>query len=308
MHFWEKFRAEPTTEEQGLITIPLPPPIQQAKEVLALCARDHEQLILFWKEHFGSPPKTPTLLVNPKWLTADSQAGAFGFRLCGWKGVVYGRRIGDLQYAKQSLKTYLIEGLCLKPEIRQKGLTPLLLDACVAHLQRELPDTRFIFLKEGRSAPTDVLASDTYIYRRLRSSNKKPSKALQPHEAKELFTQLATASGNQWLTNEFGLPNSRTSFYASPCKKALMAITETHQCHHLDGRRLGLITGYISAEDTPPQIQEDLLQRQPYSWIWSPSSYVSDPINWLQDGFVSYQPFLFAVKPQIRMSNIFLAL
>lgn len=306
MHFWEKFRNLASSEEQDLVLLPLPrQPIQQAKEVLSLSLRDYEQLILFWKEHFGSPPKTPTLLVNPKWLTADSMTGSFGFRLCGWKGVVYGRRIGDLQYKKKSLKTYLIEGLCLKPKERQKGLTPLLLDACVAHLQRELPDTRFIFLKEGQTAPTDVIASDTYMYRRLRSADKKPSKALQAQEAKELFAQLSTAS--EWLTNEFGLPNSRTAFYASPCRKALMAVTETHQCHHLDGRRLGLITGYIAAEDASPQIQEDLLQRQPYSWIWSPSSYVSNPVPWLQDGCISYQPFLFTVKPQIRMSNIFLA-
>ncbi len=307
MPFWERFRGTSQPEEQGLILIPLPrsaPPL--SKDVLTLSSRDYEQLILFWKEHFGTPPKTPTLLVNPKWLAADATTGNLAFRLRGWKGVVYGRRIGDLLYDKQSMKTFLIEGLCLKPEERQKGLTPLLLDACVRHLCEAMPYTRFIFLKEGRSAPTDVLASDTYMYRRLRSQDKLPGKPLTAPAAKELFATLTAGSSTPWLTNEFGLPNSRTSFYGN--SKAMIAVTETHQVHHLDGRRLGLITGYITAPDAPPEAQEDLLKRQPYSWIWSPSSYVSDPSLWLQDGYVSYQPFLFTVQPQIRMSNIFLAL
>ncbi len=306
MGFWNRFQGQ--AQEDGLSTLPLPAaPIQTHKDIKPLCQEDYIQLIIFWKEHFGSPPRTPTLLVNPKWIQADAQAGNFGFRFRGWRGVVYGRRIGQITLNRENsnIETYLIEGLTLKPDERQKGLTPLLLDACVAHLQQKMPNTRFLFLKEGKKAPTDVLASDMYLYRRLRAADKKPRKPLTSEKAKELFLKLTAGSHESWLSNDFGLPNSRTNFYATKCEQALMAVTETHQVHHLDGQRLGLITGFISLK---PNLQEELLNAQPYVWIWSPSSYVSDPSKWLQDGLISYQPFLFTVKPQVKMANVFLAL
>jgi hypothetical protein len=324
MGFWNRFQGAP--QEDGLRALPLPTaPIQIHKDIKPLSKEDSNQLITFWKEHFGSPPRTPTLLVNPKWIQADTQAGNFGFRLRGWRGVVYGRRIGVITLNRENSKieTYLIEGLTLKAEERQKGLTPLLLDACVAHLQQKLPTTRFLFLKEGKKAPTDVLASDTYMYRRLRIADKRAQKPLTPEKAKEIFLKLTAGSHESWLSNDFGLPNSRTNFYATKCEQALMAVTETHQVHHLDGQRLGLITGYVALKqsdawplaESPPfgtqtqsNHQEELLNAQPYGWIWSPSSYVSDPALWLQDGYVSWQPFLFTVKPQVKMANVFLAL
>ena len=316
MGFWKAYSASGQAEE-GLITLPLPSTlIKTSKDIKVLSQEDNTQLILFWKDHFGSPPRTPSLLVRGEWIQADAMAGSFGFRLRGWKGVVYGRRIGAITLTRENkqIETYLIEGLTLKPEERQKGLTPLLLDACVAHLQNTLPTVRFLFLKEGRRAPTDALASDMYLYRRLSSKDKKLSKAIKPEEAKKLFNKLTNLSPESWLSNEFGLPNSRTNFYATPCGQALMAVTETHQVHHLDGQRLGLITGFVCAaaleqsEETKSVLQEKLLAAQPYVWIWSPSSYVSDPTHWLQDGLISYQPFLFTVKPQVKMANIFLAL
>jgi hypothetical protein len=313
MGFWAKYVGSQT--EEGLTILPLPTePIQVSKSIKTLSQEDYSQLILFWKEHFGSPPRTPALLVRLEWLAADQATGNFAFRLHGWKGVVYGRKIGSLTLGreKSKIETYLIEGLTLKPEERQKGLTPLLLDACVAHLQRSLPDTRFLFLKEGKKAPTDALASDMYLYRRLRTADKRSRRASKPEDAKALFQELTAGSQENWLTNDFGLPNSRTNFYMSRCCKALMAVTETHQCHPLDGQRLGLITGFVCAaaleQSNKALLQEELLQTQPYVWIWSPSSYVSDPTLWLQDGSMSYQPFLFTVKPQVKMANIFLAL
>ncbi len=316
MGFWNRFQ-EASSQEDGLRTLPLPPEqIKTSKDIKSLSQEDYNQLIIFWKEHFGSPPRTPTLLVNPKWLQADARVGNFGFRLRGWKGVVYGRKIGSvfLNRAPEKIQTYLIEGLTLKLDQRQKGLTPLLLDACVAHLQKILPTTRFLFLKEGKKAPTDALASDMYLYRRLRAADKKPRKPLSAEDARSLFEKLTAGSQQSWLSNEFGFPNSRTNFYATLCGNALMAVTETHQVHHLDGQRLGLITGFIinqaleQSSHRDALLQEELLAAQPYVWIWSPSSYVSDPSNWLQDGLISYQPFLFTVKPQVKMANIFLAL
>lgn len=318
MGFWHAYAG--SHAEEGLTILPLPAaPIQVSKSIKTLSQEDYNQLILFWKEYFGSPPRTPALLVRLEWLTADAVTGNFAFRLHGWKGVVYGRRIGNLslEREKSKIETYLIEGLTLKPEERQKGLTPLLLDACVAHLQRSLPSARFLFLKEGKKAPTDALASDMYLYRRLRTDSRweKPTKAIKPEDAKALFQELVasrrtTGSQESWLTNDFGLPNSRTKFYMSRCRNALMAVTETHQVHPLDGQRLGLITGFICAAalEQSAALQEELLAAQPYVWIWSPSSYVSDPAQWLQDGLISWQPFLFTVKPQVKMANIFLAL
>jgi hypothetical protein len=314
MGFWKAY-SNSATSEDGLRAIPLPSePIQISKDIKPLSQEDTQQLIIFWKDHFGSPPRTPSLLVRSEWLQADSHVGSFGFRLRGWKGVVYGRRIGSvfLNRENNQIETYLIEGLTLKPDEREKGLTPLLLDACVAHLQQKLPTSRFLFLKEGKKAPTDALASDTYLYRRLRAADKKPRKPLSPEQAKTLFEKLTANSQETYLSNEFGLPNSRTNFYATTCGQALMAVTETHQVHHLDGQRLGLITGFICApaleQSKKAILQDELLAAQPYVWIWSPSSYVSDPTNWLQDGLMSYQPFLFTVKPQVKMANIFLAL
>ena len=313
MPFWNQFANTAANEKEGLSLIQFPTcqnPL--SKDIKLLLSEDYEELIIFWKTHFGSPPRTPTLVVNPKWLQADAATGNFGFRLRGWKGVVYGRKMGSFYLSNQTQQKqpiYLIEGLTLQKEQRSKGLTPLLLDACVEHLQRTMPDTRFFFIKEGKRAPTDCLASDMYMYRRLRSSDKKPSKALKAEEATTLFTELSKGSASPWLTNEFGLHNSRTSFYATRCRRALMAITETHQCHHLDGQRLGLITGWITSAPLHESIklQEELLAAQPYVWIWTPSSYVSDPTPWLQDGSISYQPFLFTVKPQVKMDHIFLA-
>ena len=313
MGFWENYKS--SSKEEGLSILPLPTKsIQVSKDIKLLCEEDYTQLILFWKDHFGSPPRTPTLLVRLEWLAADQATGNFAYRLHGWKGVVYGRKIGSIALLRENSKieTFLIEGLTLKPEERQKGLTPLLLDACVAHLQKALPNNRFLFLKEGKKAPTDALASDMYLYRRLRAADKKPRKPISAEAARALFQELTAGSPQSWLTNEFGLPNSRTNFYTSRCCKALMAVTETHQCHPLDGQRLGLITGFVCAATLEQSetviLQEELLAAQPYVWIWSPSSYVSDPTQWLQDGLISYQPFLFTVKPQVKMENIFLAL
>ena len=316
MGFWAKYIISQAEAQEDCLTIfPLPTtPIITSKDIKVLCQEDYSQLILFWKEHFGSPPRTPTLLVNPKWLTADKATGNFAFRLRGWKGVIYGRKIGNLALLreKNNMETYIIEGLCLKPEERQKGLTPLLLNACLEHLQKILPRTRILFLKEGKQAPTDAIASDMYLYRRLRSADKRPRKPIKPEDAKKLLYKLTEGSHESWLTNDFGLPNSRTNFYMSRCGQALMAVTETHQCHHLDGQRLGLITGFVCnstlEQSDQALLQEELLNSQPYVWIWSPFSYVSDFSKWLQDGSVSYQPFLFTVKPQVKMANIFLAL
>jgi hypothetical protein len=316
MGFWENYTSERIeVTQEGLSVQPLPSVlIKTSKDIKSLSQEDYAQLILFWKEHFGSPPRTPTLLVNPVWLQADASTGNFAFRLRGWKGVIYGRKIGriSLNRENQHVETYLIEGLCLKAEERQKALTPLLLDACLLHLQKFLPNTRVLFLKEGKKAPTEALVSDTYLYRRLRAANKNRRKPIKAEEAKILFKKLTEDSQQSWLSNEFGLPNSRTNFYATPCRNALMAVTETHQIHHLDGQRLGLITGFIcdAALEQRDQVilQEELLNSQPYVWIWSPSSYVSDPTQWLEDGLISYQPFLFTVKPQVKMANVFLAL
>ena len=91
----------------------------------------------------------------------------------------------------------------------------------------------------------------------------------------------------------------------------MMAITETHQCHPLDGRPIGLVTGWISSKDVTQMersiAQEDILKAQPFTWLWSAKSHIEETNReWFNDGMLWWQPYLWnaAVEPK----NLFLIL
>jgi hypothetical protein len=90
-----------------------------------------------------------------------------------------------------------------------------------------------------------------------------------------------------------------------------MAITETHQCHPLDGRPIGLVTGWITSNEITSIersiAQEDILKAQSFTWIWSAKSFIeTNNREWFNDGMLWWQPYLWnaAVHPR----NLFLIL
>jgi hypothetical protein len=281
-----------------------------------------EEASLFWRDHFRKHKKSPPLLVDPSWLHADIAAGGFGLRLADKGktiGTVWARPGGEFYLTTEPsirVKSVYSDGLCLCPEVRGKGHIQKLLEGILTTtVQRFGPEIRCLFLKEGRHVPAKALASDIYLYRRIHD-HQRPRPLEEPiplNKAKQIFNKLSKLYKEPWLIND-PAPHSllRTQFYTDPTESCLLAITETHQHHLLDGRRLGLITGWIADQvlrsDTQALLQQYLLVRQPYTWIWSPSSYIIDHKEWLYDGLMSWYPYQWGPKEKVPMERIFFIL
>ncbi len=325
--FWQRpplSRNKPSlTRRKGFIAITDLPDYAPSQNTTLLSPKEAS---IFWQKHFGSPPRTPLLHVREEWLEADLAAGAIGMKLTDNQGEIIGtiwaRPIGNFYVTKEpqhQIPILYVEGLCLKPEVRGKGYTRQLLNALGTEtMKRYGPEMRFLFLKEGHSIPTSTLGFDLYIYKRfshrdtLSSTIKTP---LELDKAKEIFRALTQKKNSgPYLTN-FGTgptENSRTQLFTDPTESCLLAITETFQHHHLDGRRLGLITGWIADPDLPIEthayLQQYVLARQPYTWIWSPTSYIIDNYSWHYDGAISFQPFEWWCTPTFGVKRLFIML
>lgn len=314
--FWTRVEATLNPKKAGNILIyPLPSYTKPSQDIRPL---QPEEAVIFWREKFGSPPRTPHLLVHPSWLLADTMAGGFGLRIAN-EATIWCRPIGNFYLTTEPnnrITCLYVEGLCVSPEARGRGHTRKLLDALGTIVRDKYgPEVRFLFLKEGARVPTKTLASDIYLYKRFHD-HQRPAPIKRPislAKAKQIFNTLIKSGKEPWLINEPD-PDTlqRTQIYTDPTESCLLAITETHQHHPLDGRRLGLITGWIvdstMCQDTQAALQQYLLVRQPYTWIWSPSSYIIDHTEWLYDGLISWQPFQWSVVPSVPMERLFIIL
>lgn len=294
-------------------TYPLPPEIEPLSP---------EEASLFWTLNFKRNKRSPPLQVDPSWLHADIAAGGFGLRLRSEGktiGTVWARPAGDFYLTTEKsirIKCVYSDGLCLSSEARGKGHIQKLLEAILSRtVQNFGPNIRCLFLKEGRQVPAKPLANDIYLYRRFHDHQRyhQSKSPITLAKAKQIFNKLVKGHKEPWLTND---PEPcallRTQIFTDPTESCLLAITETHQHHLLDGRRLGLITGWIADAEFRPDtcaiLQQFLLVRQPYTWIWSPSSYIIDHKEWLYDGLMSWYPYQWGPREKVPMDRIFFIL
>lgn len=334
--FWKRIKQQQQTSpaQQAIIPYPSPPSLETKEpyQCRLLLEEDIPVFIklLYTEFHYAYLSSSPDMKIDPQWLLNDLSNGAYGI-LCFTNnrlvGGVWARPIGSIGYnKKQALleSIYLVEHLCIATAHRNKGLTRVLLNWIEVH--RPTPETRFLFLKEGRAVPTNHICYDSYIYTRIvgkmipnRSNvpiiiRKRQCKQITMDEALQIRNQIVGDNDqilwNNPIINEIGKNSNRTQLWLWR-DKALMAITETHQCHPLDGRPIGLVTGWITSKEITPIdrsiAQEDILKAQPFTWLWSARSLIEENNReWFNDGMMWWQPYLWnaAVHPQ----NLFLIL
>jgi hypothetical protein len=335
--FWDRIKAQ--SRATPLITntlIPYPPhsPSLTASSKNLQCRlitpEDISTIILFLRSHFRyrHHKSNPDLIIDPAFLLHDISNGAYGV-LCyditseNIIGCIWARPIGKIHRSTFEVDTYLVEHLCVNETYRGKGITRLMLNWI--EVNRPTPETRFIFLKEGRQVPTAVITSDRYIFKRFAGKMIKSIKTIPNVSRISLEECYSMLKDNDRLLINMcsSLQKLRTHplrtqlwCYRDDSVKAVMAITETHQCHPLDGQKIALITGWwCSDNDTKQgqsqiqsQVQLSIFAAQPYSWIWSPAAYIcnSNSSEWNSDGIISWQPYLWSAPTD--MKDVFLIL
>ena len=330
--FWERIRAVATPAAAGDLTlIPYPPQpalptSTQSYQCRLIGSTDIPEIVRFlyknfhYSHHKKDGKSSPDLIIPSAALIADLSEGAYGVLCYSAKspeliGCVWARPIGHI--AKQgresnSVNIYLVEHLCISEEWRGKGITRLLLYWIEYH--RPNKDVRFIFLKEGRIAPTVTVASDRYIFRRFAGKILRHLiKYTSQQRVRQITQQEAYARMKdtvELLINHLGyLSSRRTQLWLAEEAEAILAITDSYQYHPLDGRKIGLITGWwCPSEDSRIKnaAQAAIFESQPYTWLWSPASYIQDRQGWDMDGQVSWQPYLWSAPTP--MKNIFFIL
>jgi hypothetical protein len=330
--FWKRIKKqqESTAIQNGLIAYP-PAPSLETKEPYKcrlLRADDLEQMckLLYTEFHYAYLKSTPDMKVDPLWLLNDLSCGAYGVG-CYVNdeiiGCVWVRPIGSIGFNQQNPILSLcciVEHLCIATLHRGKGLTRVLLNWVEVH--RPSPETRFIFLKEGKAVPTNHICWDNYIYTRI-IGKVVPNRSNVPIIIRKTQAiKITTEKCIEWISANIE-PNailhnipaenhatSRTQLWLWR-DAAIMAITETHQCHPLDGRPIGLVIGWICKKDLGnldrSMAQEDILKSQPFTWLWSARSYIeSNNREWFNDGLVWWQPYLWSAN--IMPQNLFIIL
>ena len=328
--FWDRIKAQsraapPITNT--LIPYPDHSPLLTASSKNLQCRLitpgDISNIILFLRSHFRyrHHKSNPDLIIDPAFLLHDISNGAYGV-LCydvhthNTVGCIWARPIGKIQKSDFAVDTYLVEHLCVNETYRGKGITRLMLNWI--EVNRPTPETRFIFLKEGRQVPTAVITSDRYIFKRFSGKMIKSIKTIPNVSRISLEECYSMLKDNDRLLINMCAPlqqkQQRTKLwcYKDDSVNAIMAITETHQCHPLDGQKIALITGWWcsvnNTEQVQSQVQLSIFAAQPYSWIWSPAAYIcnANSSDWNSDGIVSWQPYLWSAPTD--MKDVFLIL
>jgi hypothetical protein len=315
--FWNRIKIQTTsTKSDSIIPYPAPPSIYTDEPYKCrLFTVDDVTLIsdlLYTEFHYAYLSRTPDMIISAQWLLNDLSCGAYGVGC--WVdsqliGCVWARPIGIISRinctSSFEVDTYIVEHLCIATRFRGKGITRALLNWL--EVERPRPSVRFIFLKEGKSVPTNYVCWDTYVYTRIAGKLinriKKKQYIIPNDKCKQITLEDAliwreriTKHNNiLWNTPEQA---SRTRLWLWK-DKALMAITETHQIHPLDDQPIGLITGWI-CDDSLSTIershaQVDIFIEQPYTWLWSARSMAEEySANWFKDGLVWWQPYLWS--------------
>lgn len=334
--FWKRIKLQQQTvpTQQAIIPYHSPPSLETKEpyKCRLFMPEDAEPIVkfLYTEFHYSYLTSTPDMKIEPQWLLNDLHSGAYGI-ICFVDNIIVGcvwaRPIGSIGYNKKPAlldSIYIVEHLCVATAHRNRGLTRALLNWIVFH--RPTPETRFIFLKEGKAVPTNHICYDSYVYTRIvgkivpnRSNipiviRKRQCKQITMEEAMEMRHSIAGDNDQVlWNTparNQIGAKPNRTQLWLWR-DKALMAITETHQCHPLDGRPIGLVTGWLVSKEVASIdrsiAQEDILKAQPFTWLWSAKSLIEENNReWFNDGMMWWQPYLWnaTVHPQ----NLFLIL
>jgi hypothetical protein len=335
--FWKRIKNQnniTSYKQQSIVPYPLSPSLETKEpyQCRLLNVADISAFIkllnIEFRHNFTS--SSPDMKVEPQWIHNDLSNGAYGI-LCyehsNLVGCVWARPIGSIGYNKHPIlleSIYIVEHLCVAIAHRNKGLTRVLLNWLEVH--RPTPETRFIFFKEGRAVPTNHICYDSYIYTRivgkmfLNINNKLIS--IQNHQCRQITIEEALQIRNKiieendnilWnnpIINKMEFKVNRTQIWLWQ-NKAMMAITETHQCHPLDGQPIGLITGWLIGKKVShidcSTAQEDILNAQPFTWIWSAKSYIEkNNREWFNDGMLWWQPYLW--NAVVHPRNLFLIL
>jgi hypothetical protein len=334
--FWQRINKQcashSNSAKQQIIPHP-PSPLLEAKEpyqcrILTPDDIDAICKLLYTEFHYAYLKSTPDMKIDPAWLLNDMSNGAYGIGCYVNKtpvACIWARPIGKIGFNSSAQpildSIYIAEHLCVATAHRGKGLTRILLNWIVFH--RPTPETRFIFLKEGKAVPTNYICWDSYVYTRIVGKvvpnrrnipiiiRKRQCRQITIEEALKIRNEITKDTTDiLWNTPDMHVPCTRTQLWLWR-DKALMAITETHQCHPLDGRPIGLVTGWICSKDATPVdrsiAQEDIFKAQPFTWLWSAKSQIEENNReWFNDGMLWWQPYLWnaAVHPQ----NLFLIL
>ncbi len=339
--FWKRIKKQEKQQPIKEAIIPYPPPpsleTKEPYKCRLFVPDDAEAMsqLLYTEFHYAYLSSTPDMKVPPQWLRNDFHNGAYGI-LCYADdtliGCVWARPIGPIGYSsnKPLLESmYLVEHLCIATAHRNKGLTRVLLNWIEVH--RPTPETRFIFLKEGRAVPTNHICWDNYIYTRIIGkivpNRSKVPIVIRKRQCKQITIEEALQIRNDIVkdndrvlwntpidlssTSSIDITNSQKTQVWLWRDKALMAITDTHQCHPLDGRPIGLVTGWICAKDVSAIdrsiAQEDILKAQPFTWLWSARSHIEETNReWFNDGMLWWQPYLW--NAEVHPQNLFLIL
>jgi hypothetical protein len=314
--FWERIRSQPIyTKKDTIIPYPSEPSttISEPYKCRLLNVNDIKSItrLLYTEFHYAYLSKTPDMVISPQWLLRDLSGGAYGIGC--WVGAqligcVWARPIGNIHRNNSKsiiIHTYIVENLCISSQFRGKGLTRILLNWL--EVNRPRATVRFIFLKEGKSVPTNYISWDNYVFTRItgkmldRIRRVKQDSIYNHNECRKITLEEALVWRENICKDKDILWNtpdklSRTQLWLWK-DKALMAITETHQIHPLDDQPIGLITGWIykntlsTMERSEAQI--DIFREQPYTWLWSARSMAEEySAQWFKDGLVWWQPYL----------------
>jgi len=241
----------------------------------------------YLRAYFGDPPHTPVLdmpesdLLGPRdVILCVREAGVI-------VGTIRYHCMGELR--SQAAETiYLVDGFCIHPAWRKKGLGDFLLTELHAYVNdHNMPYS--VFLKEG--PPVSALHlpfySSTYVYRDTGGMKNTTTRVhcLSMDTAHRLMDQWHSVQPQLFILRNRGA-NQHWRLYRRGIYYVLACIQDTFQ--RKDSRPMGWVTAWLESpfinDALRAEAAEQIAATNPFDSLWMNRLWVGDSTQWIHDG------------------------
>lgn len=256
----------------------------------------------FLLQYFGSPPKTPVLDIPESYLL-EPEDDLFVVRDDSKEiaGCIRYHALGQFLSSQKPIS--MVDGFCIHPRWRKKGLGDYLLTE-LHRYQQEKPFA--LFLKEGPSLSLFPHDSGQYVYRRLSYAPSTHLHTLSAECARQLIAIHLMFRPNLFIICPKHDRNQQWFLYKKGHKSVVACVQDTFQ--RVQGERMGWTTAWI---ESPCLTEDDRASatmaiagacHSTYAYLWMNRVWIGSAKDWKADGWFHWYTYQWSTTALLHHS------